>query len=175
MKNLLDKFWKWYEKNKSLSIGIALLLFTLQLFHLYWLTTDVVAVKLLEKSLYNHGLKIGVYSFLVLIIDYLEIPAIITTSLVYLSDLKKTFNYKSVWFLFFINSQWLHIFWITDEFVLEHVFSDKGGTILPVWLAWMSISIDYLEIPVIIDIFKKFFLSLKNKGLIPALEKLKKT
>jgi hypothetical protein len=175
MKSFLDRFWKWYEKHKTLNIGIASLLFTLQLVHLYWLTTDVVVVKLFEKSLYNHGLRAGISSFLILIVDYLEIPAIITTSLLYLNELRKNFDYKSLLFLFFINSQWLHIFWITDEFVLEHILTHKGGTTLPVWLAWFAILIDYLELPVIYDTLKKFYLSLRSEGIIPALEKLNKT
>jgi hypothetical protein len=173
MKSSLDKFWKWYEKHKTLNIGIASVLFTLQLVHLYWLTTDVVAVKLFEKSLYNHSLSVGIYSFFVLIVDYLEIPAIISTSILYLNELRIRFNTKSILFLLFINSQWLHIFWITDEFVLEHILSHKGGTILPLWLAWIAILIDYLELPVIYDVLKKFLKSLRREGFIPALKEIK--
>jgi hypothetical protein len=174
MKNLQEKFWKWYEKHTVLNTGIASLLFTLQLVHLYWLTTDVVIVKLAEKSLFNHGLRTGLFSIFILIVDYVEIPAIITTSILYLNELRKKFNVRSLWFLFFINSQWLHMFWITDEFVLEHFFEHKGGTILPVWLAWVAILIDYLELPVIFDTIKKFFASLKKERLLETLHVHKK-
>lgn len=173
MKGLLEKFWKWYDKHTTLNTGIPLLLFTLQLIHLYWLTTDVVAVKLFEKSLYNFGLPVSLSSFLLIIVDYLEIPAIISASLIYLNELRKKINLKSVVFLIFINSQFLHIFWITDEFVLEHFIKNYGGTILPVWLAWMAILIDYLELPVIYDTLNKFFHSLKKEGIGSALEELK--
>lgn len=76
-------------------------------------------------------------------------------------------------FLFFINSQWLHIYWITDEFVLEHITRHVGPSILPVWLAWVAILIDYLELPVIVDTLRKFFASLKKEGITTALEELK--
>lgn len=57
---MFKKFWKWYERHTTLNVGIASLLFTLQLVHLYWLTTDVVIVKLTEKSL---TLKVCVFIF----------------------------------------------------------------------------------------------------------------
>ncbi len=47
-----------------------------------------------------------------------------------------------------INSQWLHIFWITDEILLEQ------GILSP-FLAWLAILIDYLELPVIFDTMKR--------------------
>src|SRR3989344_6284202 len=164
MKTLLSKFWLWYEKHKTVNTGIAAFLFTLQLVYLYWLTTDVVLVKLAEKSLFNHSLRTGIFAFLILLVDYIEIPAIISTSLLYINEVRKKFNYKSLWFLIFINSQWLHIFWITDEFVLEHITDHSGTTILPIWLAWIAILIDYLELLVIIDPLKTFFSELKQKG-----------
>jgi len=173
MKKILNNFWNWYERHRTLNIGIASVLFTLQLVHLYWLTTDVVIVKLTENNLYNHALPVGLFSSLILIVDYLEIPAILTTSLLYLNELRKKFNTRSLWFLFFINTQWLHIYWITDEFVLEHFFKHSGTTIFPIWLAWVAILIDYLELPVIVDTIKKFFQSFRKEGLVPALEELK--
>ena len=168
MKMLFNKFWKWYEKYKTVNTGIAAFLFTLQLVHLYWLTTDVVLVKLFEKSLFSHSLQTGIFSFLILVVDYLEIPAILTTSLLYINEVRNKFNYKSLWFLFFINSQWLHIFWITDEFVLEHFTNHSGTTILPIWLAWVAILIDYLELPVIIDTLKKFISSFRKESVSPS-------
>ena len=49
-----------------------------------------------------------------------------------------------------LNSQWLHLFWITDEIVLE-VLAVKTLVYIPAWLAWIAISIDYLELPVMYD------------------------
>jgi len=58
----------------------------------------------------------------------------------------------------------LHLFWITDEFVIEQ-FARMGerATLLPLWLAWLAIAIDYLELPVIYDTIRNFSKSLKEK------------
>lgn len=171
---MFEKFWKWYEKNKTFNLGLAAFLFTLQVVHLIWLAGDVVIYRLTGEQVFgleSHDLS----SALILIVDYLEIPAIISTSLVYVNELRKTFNYKSLMFLLFINSQWLHLFWITDEFVVDAFTGSQTGTILPFWLAWVAILIDYLELPVIADTLKKFFTSLRREGLAPAFEKLKES
>ena len=62
---------------------------------------------------------------------------------------------KKAWlFLLLLNSQWLHLFWITDEIVLE-TFTGQALFPIPVWLAWIAISIDYLELPVMYDTVTK--------------------
>ena len=153
MKGIWQSFWNWYERHYALNVGISAFLFMLQLAHLYWLTTDVVAARLFGSSFFNPG---PIFETFILIVDYTEIPAIITTSLVYINGLRKQLNAKDALYLLFLNSQWLHIFWITDEFVVERI---GGGSIaaVPVWLAWVAIGIDYLELPVIYDTIKKFF------------------
>ena len=35
------------------------------------------------------------------------------------NELRRGFSWRALLFLAFLNSQWLHIFWITDEFVVE--------------------------------------------------------
>lgn len=70
-------------------------------------------------------------------------------------------------------TQWIHLFWITDEFVVDSFTGNGTNTILPIWLAWAAIPIDYLELPVIYDTMKKFLLTLKNDGFLPALQELK--
>src|SRR5690606_19146011 len=104
---------------------------------------------------------------LILVVDYLEIPAIISTSLVYIHELREKFNYKSLIFLFFLNSQWLHLFWITDEIVIE-TFTGSALVQIPVWLAWFAILIDYLELPVVYDTLRSFIKALKKDGLLRA-------
>ncbi|WP_196300572.1 hypothetical protein, partial [Streptococcus pneumoniae] len=76
------------------------------------------------------------------------------TSVLYIYELQKRFSWKPVLFLIMLNSQWLHLFWITDEFVVNQ-FAGRAVTVLPVWLAWVAILIDYLEVPVMIDTFLK--------------------
>lgn len=155
----MDKFWKWYERNYTLNAGIAAFLFLIQIVHLIWLLGEVIWFKLTGTSLFVFT---GVWKSIIVLVDYTEIPAIITTSFVYINDIRTKSNVGKAWlFLFFINSQWLHLFWITDEFVVDAFYG--AGTILPVWLAWIAILIDYLELPVVYETIKKFIQSVKEK------------
>jgi hypothetical protein len=149
----MNKFWDWYKKNLFLNQVIVALLFGWQLLHLYWLTTHVVADKVLGYPLFNPQ---DFYEFLLIIADYFEIPALISGTLLYIHSLKEGTVKKNLTFILLINSQWLHLFWITDEFVLEK-FNNMGNNILPIWLAWIAIFIDYLELPVIYDTMKDVF------------------
>jgi hypothetical protein len=106
-------------------------LFLTQLIHLIWMSTYVVPIRLWGTSIWSPP------SAPLALADYLELPAIITTSLLYV----RTRNWKM---LILVNLQLFHILWITDEFVLNR------GSLNPV-LAWIAITIDYLEIPVIFD------------------------
>ena len=148
----------WYERNYTLNVGIASFLFIWQLIHLYWLTVDVVLLKLFGTYLLH---LTQFWQFLIIIVDYTEIPALILTSFVYIHALTKEFSWKSVIFLILLNSQWVHLFWITDEFVVK-VFLEGAYANIPVWLAWIAILIDYLELPVIYDTLKKFFVSINH-------------
>lgn len=153
MNKFITKFWSWYEKHYTINITVAAILFTLQIVHLYWLTTHVVIHELFGFSLWN---PTTLLQNILILVDYTEIPAIITTSLVYINDLRKKFNFKPLLYLIFLDIQLLHIFWITDEFILEQ-FTQRAETILPIWLAWVAIMIDYLELPVIFETIKKAF------------------
>ena len=131
----------------------------LQIFHLVWLFAEVVWMKLSGTPLFSlHGMP----KLIMVLVDYTEIPALISASLIYVNELRKSFSFKSLLFLVFLNSQWLHLFWITDEFVMA-VFIQGTAIIMPVWLAWVAILIDYLEVPVIYDTVKKFIVSLRRK------------
>ena len=160
MKKYINKFWRWYEANLKLSIGIAAFLFVWQLFHLFWLSTDVVAERLVSFSLFN---LTELWELLVIAIDYGEIPAIVTVSLVYVNELRKGISRgRNILYLILLNSQWFHIFWITDEFVVSK-FRGVAETILPLWLAWVAVGIDYLELPVMYDTISKFFTTKSKK------------
>lgn len=156
MADPLKRFWAWYERHYTLTVGLTAGLFLLQIVHLYWLGMHVVALRLLGESYFT---LTPWWQFLIIIVDYTEIPALISTSILYIYELQKRFSWKAILFLIMLNSQWLHLFWITDEFVLDQ-FSGRPDTILPVWLAWVAIMIDYLEVPVIIDTIIKFGRSL---------------
>ena len=99
----------------------------------------------------------------IVVVDYLEIPAIVGTSLVYIFALKKQWNKKDLALLLLLNTQWLHIFWISDEFVLDMFGGQATASVFPFWLAWVAIGIDYLELPVMYDTTKKFITSLFEK------------
>ena len=152
------KFFAWYKRNYKLNLYITAGLFVWQLVHLYWMTTNVVGFRLFGHEFWNVG-QTG--NFLISIVDYTEIPAIILASIFYIHELQKKFSWKSIIFLILINSQWLHLFWITDEIVYAQ-FTGTALILLPVWLSWTAILIDYLELPVIYDTVKKAILSLRK-------------
>jgi hypothetical protein len=161
MKKLLNNFWNWYESHLLLNVSIAVFLFSLQLIHLYWLAASVVATRLIGQSFFDLN---GIWQVIIVLVDYTEIPAIVTTSLIYIHQLTKRFSLKDALLLLFLNSQWLHLFWITDEYVIEQ-FSGASVSLLPFWLAWIAILIDFLELPVIYDITKKLIVSIRKGDL----------
>ncbi len=157
MTNLWRSFWGWYERTYTLNVSIALGLFLLQIVHLTWLSGEVVWANLTGTPLFTFT---GIWETLIVLVDFTEIPALVSVSLIYINELRSGWNGKSALYLFFLNSQWLHIFWITDEYVVT--MFNNPGTVLPLWLAWTAIAIDYLEIPVMIDTLKKFIVSVRQ-------------
>lgn len=122
---------------------LSALLFVTQIVHLIWMTTYVIPIQLGSSPIWSPP------EAPLALADYLELPAIIATSVLYI----RTKNWKM---LFLVNVQLFHIFWITDEFVLDR------GTLVPV-AAWIAILIDYLELPVIVDTVRRAFRGLVNK------------
>lgn len=143
---MIQVFWNWYKKNLVLNQAIVAVLFGWQVLHLYWLSTNVVADRLLGYPLFDPQ---GFYYSLLIVADYFEIPALLSGILFYFNSLKAESARKYIFFIFLINSQWLHLFWITDEFIIEHFRGEHQY--FPNWLAWLAIFIDYLELPVIYD------------------------
>ena len=161
MKNIWHTFWQWYERHYVLNVSIALGLFVLQLAHLFWLGGEVVAERALGASLFEFA---GIWKLIIIFVDYTEIPAIFTMTLVYVDAWRRGARWNASIMLLLLHSQWLHIFWITDEFVVgTFAGSHTQGTVLPVWLAWVAILIDYLEVPVILDTTKKLFVALSQR------------
>lgn len=156
----MKNFWAWYERHYTLNVTLSAGLFLLQLIHLYWLTTHVVTVKLFGIDLFSPP---SFWETILIVVDYTEIPALFTTSLVYINAQRKKKSLKNILYLFFLNIQFLHIFWITDEFVEAILTGGPQTTILPVWLAAVAIAIDYLELPVIYETTKAAISELKRK------------
>lgn len=157
---MLKTFWKWYNQHYLLNITIAAGLFLLQLLHLYWLTTDVLFSRLFGLSYFNLE---GIWFLFITLVDYTEIPVLLATSLVYINEFRQGRKFKALLYLFLLNSQWLHIFWITDEFVVDQFSGKNTESFLPYWLVWVAIGIDYLELPVIYDTLKKVFEAFKKR------------
>lgn len=151
IQKILD-FWTKYE---SLNLKITFILISLQILHLYWLTTDVVLQRIAGESYL--GLP-RILLPLFIIVDYVEIPALVSGITFYLFSIFKRGSHsrKNVVFLLLLAIQVVHIFWITDEVVYESLL-DNDLVIFPVYAAWTAILIDYLEIPVMVDLFYKTF------------------
>ena len=150
-RRLWQRFWDSYERNYRLNVAFASILFLLQLNHLLWMAADPAASRIGGHALVHLH---GPLQWLIVAVDYTEIPALIAVSLVYVNELRRGFAWKPLLFLVFLNSQWLHIFWITDEYVAD-------GS-LPAGLAWVAILIDYLELPVIFDTLRRLAQALRE-------------
>jgi hypothetical protein len=149
------RFWRWYQRHYLAVLVVTTGVFVLQLFHLYWLFTDVVLQRLTGRSFFGQGAVAQAVGLSSLVADYLEIPTLISASLLYINELRrKGFTWKAAGFLVMLNTQWLHIFWITDEVVVQYF----AGPVAPQWapiLAWIAILIDFLELPVIYDTLRR--------------------
>jgi hypothetical protein len=151
-RGMWDRFWRWYERHYALNVAVASGLFVLQLVHLYWLAADPIALRLVGTSYFDPS---GAIQYAIFFVDSTEIPALMAVSLVYVNELRAGFGWRPVLYLAFLNSQWLHIFWITDQYVSNELAGRPTVSSLPGWLAWVAILIDYLELPVIYDTFRR--------------------
>ncbi len=156
---IINIFLGWYNKNYRFNLRFAVLLFLLQLVHLFWLTGNVVLFRLLGISIFPPQLD-----WILAVIDYTEIPALISVSMIYINEIIIRKNRTKAWiYLLLLNSQWLHLLWITDEVVLS-TFTGHSIISIPIWLAWIAILIDYLELPVMYDTAMKM-LRLKKENV----------
>lgn len=163
---MLNRFWTWYEKKYPVIAPLTALLFLLQLVHLYWMTTNIVFFRVSGYSFWDPS---AFWNTVIALVDYTEIPAIISSSVLYIYQYQKGIKGHSILFLFLINSQWVHLFWITDE-VIYAQFTGAAAIIIPVWLSWGAIMIDYLELPVIYDTIKKAVSSLRKKAPVQSVQ-----
>jgi hypothetical protein len=151
---LTDKLVSFWHKYENLNLRIAFALISLQLIHLYWLTSDVVIKRLTMDE--SAGLsQSGLLFIFFIVIDYIEIPGLIAGLTYYALSFYRHTAKRSKNGLFFIllAVQVFHIFWITDEVVYETFFGPSTAVQLPYLAAWAAILVDYLEVPVIVDLF----------------------
>jgi hypothetical protein len=148
------RFWAWYQRHYLATLVITTGVFLLQAFHLYWLFTDVILGRLTGRSAFvfpEAGMVLYVLA------DYLEIPALVSASLLYVFELRRRPGWRPLLLLLLLNTQWVHMLWITDDVVVRSLAS----TSLFSWgsaIAWVAILIDYLEVPVMADTLRRVFL-----------------
>lgn len=145
-------FWHRYE---NVNLKIAFVLISLQLIHLYWLTADVVIQRITGESMLGVPQGSPLFIFFI-IIDYVEIPALVAGLTYYALSIYKheKGSAKNALLLSMLAIQVFHIFWITDDVVYDTFFGSPSGSIeIPYYAAWIAILIDYLELPVIVDLF----------------------
>jgi hypothetical protein len=144
-------FWHRYE---SLNLKIAFVLISLQLVHLYWLTADVVVKRIAGDGSLGLSQSGPLLAFFI-VIDYIEIPALVAGLTYYALNIYKhqKGSAKNALLLVMLAVQVFHIFWITDEVVYEALFGAASAVEIPYYAAWVAILIDYLELPVIGDLF----------------------
>lgn len=166
MAGMLKRFWDWYERNYALNASVTAGLFGLQLIHLYWLTTDVVMQRLVGQSFF--GIDNTILESVLVLVDYTEIPAIVLTSVFYVNAIRQKRRFKDALYLFFLNTQWIHIFWITDEVVVNLWQGEGVGNSWHPAAAWLAILIDYLELPVIYEVIKEAVRTRSVKPILAA-------
>ena len=153
---MFGQFINFYLKYQNLNLKISFLLISLQLLHLYWLTTDVVLYRITGT---DYFVEASNFVLLFIIIDYIEIPALVSGITYYFFNLvynkkEKKKRLKNTIFLILLAIQSIHIFWITDDIVYS-TFIGENIIVFPEYLAWIAILIDYLELPVIYDLLKR--------------------
>lgn len=153
LRALAHRFWEGYHRHYPLVLAVTTGIFLLQLFHLYWLFTDVVLTRLAGSSFFVFP-ETGL--FIYVIADYLEVPALVSTSLLYLYQLRHRVTGRHLLLFALVNTQWVHLLWLTDEIVVE-ALGRQGLVAWPALVAWVAIGIDYLEVPVIIDTLRKVY------------------
>jgi len=153
---VFKRFINFYLRYQNISLKISFILISLQLLHLYWLTTDVVIYRLTGIDYF-----VGLSDFILLfiIIDYIEIPALVSGIIYYFFAIifdnnEKEKRIKNTILLILLSIQSIHIFWITDE-VVYSTFVGSDLIYMPEYFAWIAILIDYLELPVIYDLLKR--------------------
>lgn len=151
---MFKKLINFYLRYQNLNLKISFLLISLQLLHLYWLTTDVVLYRITGT---DYFVQASGFVLLFIIIDYIEIPALVSGIIYYFFNLinnKKEKRIKNIIFLILLAIQSIHIFWITDDIVYS-TFVGADLIEIPEYLVWIAILIDYLELPVIYDLLKR--------------------
>jgi len=148
-----EAFWRWYRRHYLATLVITTAVFVLQLFHLYWLFTDVILKRITGQSYFlfpPQGL------FIYVLIDYLEIPTHLSAMILYFYEFRQGVRARSLFFFLLLQLHWVHLVWITDDVVVRDLTQHS----LIAWgsiAAWIAIAIDYLEVPIIVDRLRRVY------------------
>ena len=161
---MFKQIMDFYLRYQNINLKISFILISLQLLHLYWLTTYVVLYRLTGIDYFG---ELSDFILLFIIIDYIEIPALVSGVIYYLFTIiydkkEKEKRTRNTVLLILLAIQSIHIFWITDDIVYT-TFVGSELIYMPEYFAWIAILIDYLELPVIYDLLKRI---IKKKNLM---------
>ena len=161
---MFTKIINFYLRYQNINLKVSFILISLQLLHLYWLTTDVVIYRLTGTDYFR---DLSDFILLFIIIDYIEIPALVSGLIYYFFTIiydkkEKERRIKNTILLILLAIQSIHIFWITDD-VVYTTFVGSDLIYMPEYFAWIAILIDYLELPVIYDLLKRIIKKEKEK------------
>lgn len=133
---------EFHNRWENLGLKVTFILVSLQIIHLFWLTTFVI--------LNAPELTLHIPPLLFVFIDYIEIPALVSGVLFYSFALLARHEKKDILFISLLVVQFIHILWITDAFIyMSFKFNQMT------WLAWIAVFIDYLELAVVYDLYKR--------------------
>lgn len=135
---LLEQISNFYRRYENLGLKITFVLVSLQVIHLIWLTLFVFEIHLPLPDIVFAA------------IDFLEVPALVSGIVFYSLLLHFSRNKKDMLYVGLLLIQFIHIIWITDTFIYMSINFNQY-----IWLAIIAIVIDYLEIPVIYDLYKR--------------------
>jgi len=142
------------SKTEQTVTKVTLILFLTQIVHLSWLGIFILPVVIgLEIIPFDNPILTLLFGA----VDYIEIPALVTGIVFYLSvawKKDKDFN-RNMLMLILVVSQIFHILWITDEIIVETLYANNDVITFPIYMSLIAIGVDYLEIPVIIDLIKR--------------------
>jgi len=153
LRGLSGRFWDWYQRHYLATLVITTAVFLLQAFHLYWLFTDVILKRLTGHSAFVFS-EAGTVVYV--LADYLEIPALLSASLLYVYELRRRPGWRPFALLMLLNTQWVHMLWITDDVVVRS-FANTSFLSWGSAVAWVAILIDYLEVPVMVDSLRRIY------------------
>ena len=139
---LLQTLSNFYLRWEGLGLKVTFVLVSLQVLHLFWLTTFVV--------FNDPSYTLYIPPIVFVVIDYIEIPALVSGVVFYSISFAARQKKMDLVYMSLLLVQGVHILWITDAFIyMSFQFNQMT------WLAWFAVGIDYLELAVVFDLYKR--------------------